>query len=154
MAGKKNAAATDPFLDRLEKGQAPAWKPEVGGVLVGTIMEYRTGTSKHPKLPDTYPIAIVKDEKSGDEFAVHIVLTAIRSKFESAQPQVGERIGITYRGKRESASGAEYHDYDLIVDRKEAALNPFQTFADVAATTAAPVDSTEDVETDADGLPL
>lgn len=138
MAPKKKNQ-TDDFRERAERDQPAAWMPEAGDTLVGTLEGYTTGRSKHPDLPDSYPIALVRDEDTGEVVSVHIVLTAIRGQFENADPKVGERIAVSYRGKVESKeTGRSYHNYRVTVDRPDAGETA-KSFADMAAATPDPV---------------
>jgi hypothetical protein len=41
-----------------------------------------------------------------------------KSKFAQARPKVGERVVLTFKGKREGASGA-YNDYDFIMPERK-----------------------------------
>lgn len=152
------ATAGDGFADELEREHAAAWKASAeGDKITGTVVEYATGYSTHPKATGPYPICVVevrdgdvivqdgKVEEAGDDArrSVHIFHAALRSQFERMDPKVGDRIGIGYKGKASNRAGdGEYHNFALRV--KGNAQRP-RGFRDVAV----PDDATGD-----DGLPF
>lgn len=157
MATKKQKGETtgDAFRDRLGADHPEAWKPEDGGMIVGKIVDFQRGHSNHPKLRGPYPIAIVQPEDGDDLVSVHILPAVLRRGFERENPVIGDRIGIQYRGERESKTGGgEYHDYRVRVDR--ATAEKPASFADVAGGVwYEPTDDAEpDADADGDGLPF
>lgn len=93
---------------------APNWLPEVGDKLTGTIVELKW--NEHGKF-GRYPIIIVADT-DGKPWAVHAATTALMSKLMELKPKVGEEIALRYDGLKQSKSkDAEYHSYEVAMDR-------------------------------------
>ena len=102
--------------DRLSRGYAPAWRPEQPGeTLMGEVLEYSTAASQFGACP----VVTVVDE-NGEAHSVWLLTAVLRSQFGKARPKIGERIGIRFLGRRISASGMEYSDWRVEVDRDPA----------------------------------
>ena len=110
--------------DELEKfdGTYPeSWRPEVGEILVGTIVRYETGSTNY----GSYPICVVRDEQSGAERSVWLLHAVLRDEFEKQKPLPGERCGI----KRLPDSDKNYKRYVVRIDRDQPDLPDFSQFA-------------------------
>lgn len=109
---------TDMNLD-----MAPAWRPVVGEVLVGKVLDISRGWSDQAEK--YYPIITVKPESpvtrlkdgvtdnastdakdyeaSADPVAVHAFHTVLYMRLTELRPTVGERVGIKYVKPTEKA---------------------------------------------------
>ena len=94
--------------ERLDSFADP-WKPNAGEKLVGTVVDLDERDGEFGK----YPIVTVRTGE-GDDLAFHAFHTVARNELAKQRPQVGERIGIAYRGK---PVGKTYESYRIIVDR-------------------------------------
>jgi hypothetical protein len=155
-AEKKAAAAAQPaadegevdLFDKLEQEPATSWSPEDGDKLVGTVTAIGTWTGEY----GTSTTVTIEAEKGSTEEGEAIAAgelrtfyassTAAASQLERANPSVGDRIGVAYKGKATGKSGREYHDYRVAVDRK-VPLAPQSV-----ASTAAARDDVENVDVD------
>lgn len=99
-----------PLADRLDS-YPEAWRPQPGDKLIGEVvaLDVRDGYSGKP-----YPVVVVLDDDAGKELAFHAFHDVPRRELAAQRPQVGERIGVLYRGK---PAGQSYEGYRLIVDR-------------------------------------
>jgi hypothetical protein len=91
-------------------GYPPAWLPQAGEILVGTIEGYDTGKTKW----GPYRTCIIQNELTGAKVSIWLWHLVLQKLFDEAQPSVGERIGVQYLGKHETK---DYHRYRLMVDR-------------------------------------
>jgi hypothetical protein len=83
----------------MELEYAKGWKPDEGAVLVGTVTAVDSGYSEYR---GNYPIVTIRPEDGGDEVAVHCFHDGLFNRMMSLRPNVGERVGIQYKGKRAS----------------------------------------------------
>jgi hypothetical protein len=102
---------TETLREKLDNwdGYPPAWKPQEGEILVGTILQYDTGESTFGPVHT----CIIETEE-GERLSLWLSSTVLLSQFRRYRPKIGERIGIKYQGK-DQAKG--YHRYRLVVDR-------------------------------------
>jgi hypothetical protein len=94
--------------DDLDRDYAPAWRPEPGDKLVGTITDIseRAGFDGEP-----YPIITVQTD-DGSELAFHAFHTVAQTELAKLRPQVGDPLGVKYLGRVQSEnSRASYHSY-------------------------------------------
>lgn len=98
--------------DRLDKGFAQGWRPEVGDKITGTITEI---SEMESQFGGTYPIVVVATD-NGDEVAVHAFHTVLKANIARQRPQVGDRIGIKYFGRDEHKG---YENYRVVVERAQ-----------------------------------
>ncbi len=111
------------FREELEAfdGTFPeGWRPKVEDVIVGKVLRYDTGWTKHGECP----ICLMEDEEAGEPRAVWIFHTVLLDEFRKKRPKVGERIGI----KRLPDAAKGYWRYELRVDREEPDLPDFSRF--------------------------
>lgn len=96
----------------------PAWKPEPGDVLVGTVERYDIGQTQYGPVRTC---TIRTDQ--GERLAIWLSTTVLLDQFRRERPKPGERIGVKYLGKHPEHG---YHRYRLIVDRpqQEADFDP------------------------------
>ncbi len=93
--------------DALDQDFAPAWRPEPGGKLVGTVTDL---SEREGYDGDPYPILTVRTESG--EYAVHAFHTVLRNELARIRPQVGTELGIKYEGKKATGNGrGTYHSY-------------------------------------------
>lgn len=132
--------STTSFEDRLEQGNAPAWRPdkEDADLLVGKVVTIDRGQSDY----EPYPILTIEKEDGTGEVAVHGFHTVLKNELVKQQPQVGERIGIKYLG--EITSGQRpYIGYRVKVDRTESTFS-WATMGEPAASGEAAYDPRAD----------
>ena len=98
-------------------GYPPAWKPQAGEVLVGTVTGYDIGESSFGRVH-----TCMIETEEGKRFSLWLSSKVLLSQFQKYRPKVGERIGLKYQG-RDEAKG--YHRYRLVVDRPETAAPTF-----------------------------
>ena len=116
---------TDDFRSGLEDsdGEFPeSWRPEVGDLLVGTVVRYETSTTQYG---DAH-ICVVKDEITGNDRSVWLLYTVLRGEFKKQRPMPGERVGV----KRLADAAKGYRRYVVLVDRQERQIPDFDAFGE------------------------
>jgi hypothetical protein len=104
--------APSSISDRLDQGYAPAWKPERGDKIVGTV----TAMSSRDGGYGEYPIVEIKPD-DGEPVAVHCIHDVLKNELAGIKPTIGLRLGIKYVGKVKSeTSRGEYHSYRVMAD--------------------------------------
>jgi hypothetical protein len=131
---------SDDLFEKLDQEQAKAWIPEDGDKLVGTVTHIGEWTGEY----GTSVTVTIEAEKGSTEEGEAIEpeslrtfyasSTAAASQLERANPSVGDRIGVAYKGKATGKAGREYHDYRVAVDRKVPLAAPAAAPAPAAAT--------------------
>lgn len=95
-------------MAEMNLDQAAGWKPEVGDVLVGEVLDVTRAVNFNQD--GYYPIITIKpdrgssrpinsvdeDYSQGDPVAIHGFHTVLRNRLIELKPLVGERIGIKY----------------------------------------------------------
>jgi hypothetical protein len=97
---------------QLNREYAAAWRPEAGDQLIGEVVEIgqRNGYDDRP-----YPIITVRQD-DGEELAFHAFHTVAVNELAAAKPQIGERIGIVYRGQKVARDGrTKFHAYRVVM---------------------------------------
>jgi hypothetical protein len=80
---------------------ATGWRPAAGEVLTGTVVELSVGHGNW----GAYPIVVILPDNAGaKEIAVHAFHHSLRNRLLELKPHPGERIGIQYKGMRDSKS--------------------------------------------------
>ena len=106
----------DEFRQKLEANDGtvpPAWKPEVGDVLVGTLERYANASSNYG---DSL-VAIVKNGDTGALQSVWLRSEALQDQFRKSHPLPGDRVGIK---RLPEFPGKKYHRFLVRVDRPAA----------------------------------
>jgi hypothetical protein len=92
---------------------APAWRPESGDLITGSIVGFRS--YEHPEYGKS-PV-VVLDTKDGFR-SVYLIHQTLLTNLTELAPQAGETITIAYQGKVESnkrkrtdGSPQDYHAY-------------------------------------------
>lgn len=119
--GQSTTGPAERIRARLRAGgndYAPAWQPEAGDELVGTVESVVHLTSTHYPEQGSYPCVTIVSE-DGSRLAFHGYRQVARQKLEAEDPRPGDSIGIAYLGKRASSIGVAYHDYAVVVERAE-----------------------------------
>lgn len=94
-------------------GEYPeSWIPAVGDILVGEVLRYSRGTTNW----GSYPICVLRDERTGEERSVWLMHTVLLDEFRKQRPKVGERVGVK---RLPDADGGRYRRYALRIDRPE-----------------------------------
>jgi hypothetical protein len=103
MAPPEKSSASSEF------DYAPGWKPNPGDVVKGTVTEineYAGGGY------GSYPIVTLAQENGDGEVALHCFHTALRNQLAELGVQVGDNVGVFYKGKVQKASGdGTYESY-------------------------------------------
>lgn len=104
----------------MDLSYADGWRPEEGATLVGKVVSIDSGSSNYGG--GTYPIVTVQPEGGGDPVAVHCFHAALKSRMMEARPNIGERIGIKFVGKRQHRTDPSLTvaDYIVRVERQDA----------------------------------
>jgi hypothetical protein len=94
------------IFDQLDKDYAPAWRPEPGAKVVGTVTDLTARDGQFGR----YAVVTIHAEGEGfdGEVAVHAFHEVLANELARVAPKVGDRIGIRYDG-RDSDKG--YHRY-------------------------------------------
>lgn len=141
--------AENDLFDKLDEEPASGWHPQEGDKIVGTVThigewtgEYGTSKTVTIEVEDGSTEGGESDEggvaiEAGSLRTFYASSTAAASQLDKANPSVGDRIGVAYKGLATGKSGREYHDYRIAVDRKV-------PLAAVAAPEATTVDAVAD----------
>lgn len=100
------------LADRLDRGTAPGWKPEVGDSIVGTIVDIDERDSAYGE--GTYPVLTIRRDDDGEEVAVHCFHSVLKSEIARKRPQVNDAIGIRYLG---IPAGKKYEMYRVVWEK-------------------------------------
>ncbi len=97
------------------QGEDPEYPPaiilnEAGDTAEGVIERWSKGPSKFHPEEDIVIAVLRQDDGSLGSFWLNA--TVLTSKFARLKPKIGERVIVTYKGKREGAT-AVYRDYDV-----------------------------------------
>lgn len=107
-------ADIDALLD-ADESNAPAWIPEeVGDRIVGTVVNLGSYDGGYGE----YPIVVVTADLDGNEYAIHGQGSVLKDELNKKNPQIGDRIGVEYKGTPE---GKQYKLYKVVVVRGGAA---------------------------------
>lgn len=95
------------IAQQLEEGFAPAWRPEPGDKLIGTVTRLSTAQSDY----GPYPVLTIRQD-DGENLSVHAFHTALRNQLVRQRPDLGQPIGILYAGLNPGKPGGRaYEDY-------------------------------------------
>jgi hypothetical protein len=102
--------------DRLDAGNAEAWKPEPNDELIGKVV----GLSRRTTEWGPYQIVTVQRE-DGTTAAFHAYHTVAANLLKDEQPGIGDEIGIRYLGKVDAPNSqyGSYEGYKLVVDHPD-----------------------------------
>lgn len=89
--------------DELERDYAPAWEPDEGDSLIGTVVD----VTERDGAYGAYPIVTLRTE-AGDELAVHAFHEVLQGELAKVAPKPGDELGIRYVGKHPERG---YHRY-------------------------------------------
>jgi hypothetical protein len=106
---------------------APAWRPEPGDQLAGTITDLAVIDRGH----GPYPCVTIR-RQDGSSAAWHAFHDVARAELAKIAPQVGDPLAVTYQGKHPERG---YHRWRVHGD---AAPFDWQRFGDAPAPTALP----------------
>lgn len=129
----KGAAELEAFFAAKEIDTAPAWRPEPGDHMIGTVIGFRIGTTSDY---DDYPIVIYKTDE-GATISVHAFHTLLRERLQELGTKKGVRQILHYGGKQKKANPTEaekqkgldeYHMY--YVQNADALVNGGSTLMD------------------------
>lgn len=105
--------------DLVDKDYAEGWKPNEGDYLEGVVTEISSRDGGYGEYPI---LTVLTDDKK--EIAWHASSTVAKSQVADKQPNVGDRIGVLYKGKQPKKSDpkVEQHVYRLVVERGPSSL--------------------------------
>src|ERR1700749_2247450 len=78
------------------------WRPEEGDSITGKVTNLDLGWSDHQNA--SYPIVTLEGD-DGTLTSVHAFHAVLQSRLKSARPKLGDRLTITFHGKRETKDG-------------------------------------------------
>lgn len=107
------------LTQRLDEPTPPKWEHEPGDKLLGTVVDLGTYEGEYGSSPTVTIDAVEGSTEAGgtaiapgERRIFYASRTVARSKVEGKKPQIGDRIGIAYKG---IPDGREYHDYAVEV---------------------------------------
>jgi hypothetical protein len=89
-----------------EEGFAAGWKPKQGDRVEGRIVSLDTRQGEY----EPYPVVTVESE-DGTATAIHAFHDVLRGELAKRRPQVGDRLIVTYFGRKTGNSGTSYNAY-------------------------------------------
>ena len=128
------------LLDELENSPEPEggdyteseqWRPEVGDSIEGVVVETYEFPSKYKNAKGEYPTIpglVLKVDGDDDLWSVVGLHTVLRQEIEKAEPQVGDRVAVIYKGKRPSKKDpdVEFEFYRFAIRRGNGSVTPVQ----------------------------
>lgn len=79
--------------DNMNLEQAEGWRPEVGDVVIGEVVDLARQRSEY--TGELYPIVTVKREDDS-LIAIHCFHAILRNRMIELAPRIGETIGVKY----------------------------------------------------------
>jgi hypothetical protein len=114
----------------------PAWRGEVGDVVVGRFFRYERAVTRH----GLRFIAVAKDEETQEFVSIWLNWKVLQERFKELRPQPGERFGV--RRLPDHAKG--YRRFSMLVDREDSNEPDFFRTEDVQDAPDASADLTDD----------
>jgi len=99
------------LASRFDRNQE-SWKPEVGDIVEGSIVEMSTRESEY----GPYPLLVILTTQD-TEVAVHGFHSVLKNVLAEQRPSVGDEIAIKYCGVPE---GKDYKLYKVALERRSA----------------------------------
>ncbi len=97
-------------LEAADDRDPQVWKPEVGDMLVGTLVRYDEIDGKFGLVR----AAFVDEDGTGQLRYVYLSTVVMIAEFEKADPQPGDRIGL-----KRLQDGATFKRFSLLVERAD-----------------------------------
>jgi hypothetical protein len=125
------STADEGFVESLDAGDAPGWKPEEGDVIVGTVVTLSKGWSDYkngfypivtiqPDLDKCNPNPPRSEAEAGNPVAIHGFQFVLEDRFTALKPMPGERIGVKVGPKIPTKDGKRsVQTYTVKMDRAE-----------------------------------
>lgn len=96
--------------------ETEAWEPwkedgeGEGAAIAGTVTDvsYRDGDW------GPYPVLELRDG-AGDHYSVPLYHTVLKNEFAKRNPQLGDTVGIAYKGRKQTKGGQSFHSSELRV---------------------------------------
>jgi hypothetical protein len=108
-------------LDKLGADLAQGWRPQEGDKLVGVVVDLALGWSDYSS--GNYPIITIHDDEKDEDVAVHCFHYVLDKKVKELKPEVGERVGVVYKGTVPSKDGKRTISvYDFRVEGRGAKI--------------------------------
>lgn len=131
-------------IDAMLDGVGEPWDPEPGERVSGTVVEIDECQSSFG--PDAYPVVTIKTE-DGDFVSIYCSRSVLLGQMQRARPQIGDRIGVRFDGKKMSKSGNSYFAYRVVnATKRKSSYQWDQAGTDDDVEEAADPYSPEDVE--------
>jgi len=86
-----------------EQAEAQGWRPEEGETISGVIVDLTKAWSDQG-AGSFYPLVTVKTPE-GKYVNIHCFHHTLKTRLLDRKPKVGERLVVTYHGKRETRDG-------------------------------------------------
>ena len=113
--------------ERLQGGGEIPWIPDPANAekygkpccQINPLIGVAVGHSRRTNFRQDgeYDVVILNVKGVGD-VAVHCQATVLGNQMREARPKGGEEVGVQYLGLVKSASGTEYQNYKVVVDRE------------------------------------
>jgi hypothetical protein len=98
---------------------APAWLPQAGEWITGTVIGIKRVQTAAMKAPA--PVIELRQDRTAALVSVWATGTVLQNELASQGVVAGDRIGIRYLGKMIGEGGQEYHQHVLRVAPRERA---------------------------------
>lgn len=102
------------IADQLDLPDAEAWRPEPGDRVIGKVV----GLDERQGDYEPYPVVTIQTS-TNELVAVHGFHSVLKNELAKLAPQVGDEVGIVYKGKTEpkTKGGNEYENYKVVIER-------------------------------------
>jgi hypothetical protein len=116
----------------VEAGQVLAWEPNVGDIIVGSVMSYDTRKGYQGREVFVVTLEVENPAPDGPKVVdVWLTRTVLLGEFKKLRPAPGERVGIAYCGPQAREEGEDYELYKVTVDREgDGAVPDFERSAE------------------------
>lgn len=112
MSDQNQSLKDELEAERREKEWAETWTPDgPGDTLIGELEGYDTAATDYGE----YRVAHVRNEE-GVLKGLWLMHSVLQDEWKEAGPEVGERVGAMYHGKR-TGENFDYHMWTVKVDR-------------------------------------
>ncbi len=98
---------TESNVEAPEEAQdyATGWRPKAGDEVAGKVIDITATDGGY----GVYPIVTLEVE-GGGEVAIHAFHTVLRRELARRRPKIGDKLDITYLGKRDGKPGTQGYD--------------------------------------------
>lgn len=126
-----------------QQDYATGWRPKTGDRVAGKVIDITATDGGY----GVYPIVTLETE-GGGEVAVHAFHTVLRRELARRRPKIGDKLEITYLGKRDAKSGTQGYDaYRVKSDKDVVGYDWDSELSPEERATAAPVEPDVPIDT-------